>query len=90
MIATNLTPDMINGAFEFVGSGMLWKNVYTLHKDKMVRGVHWGPTGFFFVWGLWNLYYYPHLDQTWSFIGGLSIVTANFVWLYQMIKYRHA
>jgi hypothetical protein len=81
-------PDLINGAFEFGGSIMLWRNVYQLYKDKMVRGVHWGPTGFFWVWGLWNLFYYPHLNQWASFFGGLSIVTANGVWLYQMLKYR--
>lgn len=82
------TPDLVNGLFEFIGSIMLWKNVYQLNKDKQVRGVHWGPTGFFWVWGLWNLYFYPHLNQWLSFTGGLSIVLANGVWLAQMIKYR--
>jgi hypothetical protein len=67
---------------------MLWKNVHQLHKDKEVKGVHWGPTMFFFLWGLWNLFYYPHLGQWWSFAGGVSIVTANGVWVYQMLKYR--
>lgn len=84
----NINPDVINGLFELFGSGMLWKNVYQLHKDKMVRGVHWGPTMFFFCWGLWNLFYYPHLGQWYSFAGGLSIVTANGVWVYQMLKYK--
>ena len=83
-----ISPDQINGLFEAGGSVMLWKNVYTLYKQKMVRGVHWGPTAFFWLWGLWNLFYYPHLHQWFSFSGGPSIVTANGVWLYQMIKYR--
>lgn len=83
-----MSPDLFNGLFEFGGSIMLWRNVYQLYKDKMVRGVHWGPTLFFFTWGLWNLFYYPHLDQWWSFAGGLSIVTANGVWAFQMLKYR--
>lgn len=83
-----MSPDLFNGLFEFCGSLMLWRNVYQLYKDKMVRGVHWGPTGFFFSWGLWNLFYYPNLHQWWSFTGGLSIVIANGVWFYQMLKYR--
>jgi hypothetical protein len=83
-----ISPDLINGLFEFFGSGMLWRNVYQLHKDKEVKGVHWGPTAFFWSWGLWNMYFYPHLDQWWSFAGGVSIVAANGVWLAQMLRYR--
>lgn len=84
-----MNPDFINGMFEFFGSVMLWKNVAQLYKDKMIKGVHWGPTGFFMAWGYWNLFYYPHLDQWWSFWGGVSIVTANTVWFVQMIYYHN-
>lgn len=83
-----MSPDLINGIFEFVGSVMLWRNVVQLHRDKVVRGVHWLPTGFFMAWGFWNLFYYPHLNQWWSFVGGVSIVVANAVWFGQMIHYR--
>lgn len=82
-----LSADLINGAFEAVGSVMLWRNVAQLHKDKEVKGVHWNATAFFTTWGYWNLYYYPSLEQWWSFAGGLSIVLANSVWLGQMIYY---
>lgn len=85
---TAISSDQINGAFAFVGSLMLWINAYKLYKEKLFRGVHWGPTGFFAAWGLWNLYYYPHLNQMWSFAGGMSIVTANLVWFGLMLKYR--
>lgn len=82
-----MSPDMINGAFEALGSVMLWRNVLQLHRDKQVKGVHWTATGFFAAWGYWNLFYYPHLDQWYSFTGGVSIVLANTVWLAQMIYY---
>lgn len=82
-----MSPDFINGLFEFAGSALLWKNVLQLHKDKLVRGVHWYATAFFAVWGYWNLFYYPYLDQWWSFAGGVSIVIANTVWLAQMLWY---
>jgi len=78
---------MVNGAFEALGSVMLWRNVAQLYKDKMVRGVHWTATGFFAAWGLWNLFYYPHLDQWWSFAGGCSIVVANTAWFGQILYY---
>lgn len=82
-----MTPDVMNGAFELLGSIMLWLNVRKLHQDKEVKGVHWTATCFFMLWGYWNLFYYPSLDQWWSFAGGISIVAANTVWLAQTLYY---
>ena len=79
--------DLINGLFELCGSLVLWRNVYTLHKDKGYLGVHWMTTGFFALWGYWNMYYYPSLNQWLSFVGGCSITIANTVWLIQMLYY---
>lgn len=83
-----MSPDLFNGLFEFFGSIMLWRNVLQLYRDKQTKGVHWSATGFFMSWGYWNLFYYPQLDQWWSFAGGVSIVIANTVWLGQMLYYR--
>lgn len=83
-----MSPDLINGLFEFIGSIFLWLNCWRLWKDKMVRGYSALTTLFFSSWGFWNLFYYPHLDQWWSFSGGVSIVTANSVWLLMMLYYR--
>ena len=82
-----MSPDIINGMFELFGSVLLWRNVWQLYKDKQVKGVHWNATAFFAAWGYWNLYYYPSLEQWWSFWGGVSIVIANTIWLLQMIYY---
>ena len=82
-----LWPDAINGLFELSGGLFLLRNVIQLYHDKVVRGVHWQPTMFFAAWGIWNLFYYPHLDQWLSFAGGLFIVVVNTIWLVQMIYY---
>ena len=82
-----MTPDLINGIFEFTGSLFIWRSIVLLHKQKMVRGVSFLTTGFFAVWGLWNLFYYPNLNQWLSFYGGLSIVSANCIWVAQMIYF---
>ena len=80
-------PDIINGLFEVSGGFFILKNVQQILRDRTVRGVHWLPTGFFWVWGCWNIYYYPYLDQWFSFYGGLWIVVVNFLWLVLMIQY---
>jgi hypothetical protein len=75
-----VTSDLINGSFEALGSILLWRNVHRLWRDKQIKGVHISPVAFFFAWGVWNLWYYPNLDQWWSFAGGVSVMAANGVW----------
>lgn len=82
-----MTPDMINGLFELGGGLLICLSIRRLHIDKVVRGVSVLPVTFFAAWGYWNLYFYPHLDQWWSFIGGLMVVGANTIWVLQMLYY---
>ncbi len=81
-------PDLINGLFESIAGLMVALHCRRVLIDKEVKGVSVVATTFFTLWGFWNLYYYPHLDQLLSFFGGLCIVTANAFWLYLMWKYR--
>jgi hypothetical protein len=80
-------PDLINGTFESCGAFFIFQSVLKLHRDKMVRGVSWLHSGFFAVWGYWNLFYYPHLEQWVSFVGGIGIVSTNTFWLCQIVYY---
>lgn len=79
--------DRVNGIYEMLGGMFVMMHVLRLLKDKKVKGVSLVATVFFTSWGFWNLYYYPSLDQWWSFIGGLGIVTANTFWITLMIYY---
>ena len=80
--------DAGNFFFEGVGSVMTWLNVRRLRRDKEVKGIDWRVMIFWTMWGLYNLFYYPHLNQWLSFVGGISIVTANAVWVLMVIYYR--
>lgn len=77
---TKVINDIVNGVFETGGAILNWINVYRLYKDKSVKGVYWPAWAFFAVWGLWNLNYYPALNQWFSFAGGVIMVTANITW----------
>jgi hypothetical protein len=79
--------DLINGFFEFSGAIFILLSIIKLYKDKMVHGVQWLTILYFFSWGLWNLYYYPHLGQTISFCGGIAITICNFIWFSQILYY---
>lgn len=81
-------PDMINGTFEFAGGLAILLSVFKLSRDKIVRGVSWPHVLFFTGWGAWNLYFYPHLDQWFSFAGGVFIVLVNTTWVCQIIYWN--
>lgn len=80
--------DYINGAFELLGGLFVLNHCRAVVRDKAVAGVSIISTIFFTSWGVWNLYYYPSLNQWASFVGGLFIVAANMVWIGLMLKYR--
>lgn len=83
-----MTNDLINGCFELAGSLFIFNHCRTLFKDKDVRGVSILSTIYFFAWGVWNLFFYPSLNQLWSFYGGIAIMVANSLWITMMIYYK--
>lgn len=56
-------------------------------KDKKIRGVSILSALVFGLWGWWNLYYYPFLEQILSFLGGIFVVTANTTWVVLALHY---
>lgn len=81
-------PDLINGLFEALAGFAVLNNCRALYRDKEFKGVSLLSVVFFTSWGFWNLYYYPHLHQMLSFLGGLLIVGANSLWVGLMLYYR--
>lgn len=82
-------PDLVNGVFEMLGGLFIAASIVRILRDKRVAGINWIHPAFFTAWGLWNLYYYPHLGQIISFLGGMGVVTANTVWVYLLIYYTY-
>jgi hypothetical protein len=73
--------DTINGGFELMGGWFVVLNILRLLRDRQVKGIHLGTQLFFASWGIWNVYYYPHLGQWASLAGGLFLCLANLTWL---------
>lgn len=82
-----MTPDQINGAFELTGGIAICFNIYRLHGEKQVNGVAWQSMLFFALWAIWNLYFYPALNQWWSFSGGVFMFVTLATWIGQMLYY---
>lgn len=82
-------PDLINSLFEFSGGLFILNHCRVLYAHKKVAGVSVLSTVFFFTWGVWNCWYYPHLEQMLSFYGGLTISAANCLWVGMLIYYKY-
>lgn len=83
-----MTPDMINGLFEIIGSYFTWMNAITLLRDKETKGIYWPLVLFMTLWGFWNLIYYPCLNQWYSFAGGVFLTIGNSAWVILSIYYK--
>lgn len=84
-----MTPDILNGLFELIGALLLCLSIRRLLHDREVKGVSAVPVSFFACWGFWNLYFYPSLDQWWSFYGGLLMVAVNSTWILLMLWFAY-
>ena len=82
-----MTPDHINGIFEFFGGWFIIISIVKLIKEKTVAGVSWLHISFFTVWGAWNIYFYPAYGLWWSFIGGLWLVAMNTLYVGLLLYY---
>ena len=83
-----MTNDLINGLFELGGAAAVATSVLQLSKDKHYAGMSPWNIIFFQAWGLWNLYFYPQLNQPFSFIGGAALAAANAAYLSLLWRYR--
>lgn len=83
-----MTADVINSLFEGLAGLFVLNHCRILYGDKAVRGVSIASVVFFWTWGAFNTWYYPHLGQAWSFYGGMAVVTANTIYVCMLFHYR--
>jgi hypothetical protein len=84
----SFSKDAINGTFELAAGFFVLNHCRVLYAEKQVRGVSLTSSGFFLLWGMWNMYYYPALNQPLSFYGGVFVVAANAFYLGMLFHYR--
>ena len=82
-------PDLINSIFEFSAGAFISLHCYATIKSKTARGVSVVAIVFFVIWGGWNLYYYPYLNQLFSFVGSIFALTDNAIWIILIIYYKY-
>jgi len=83
-----MTPDQINGLFEIFGAIFIGLSCRRIYLDKNSKGVSLFHALFFWVWGIFNVYFYPTAGLWFSFVGGLGVIVTNTLWVWLMVYYR--
>jgi len=79
--------DFVNGCFEASATIFVGMSILRVWKDRAVKGVSPVGVSFFLAWGIWNLFYYPHLGQWWSTAAAGLVAAANAVWVCLLFYY---
>jgi hypothetical protein len=80
--------DFLNSFFEYTAGGMIWLNIWTIWKDKTIKGVSLFATVYFAALASFNLFYYWELNQKISFFAGVFVAIGDILYLYLFLKYR--
>lgn len=83
-----MSADLINGTIELLAGFFVLNHCRVLYAHKQARGGSMLSVAFFTLWGIWNLYYYPALNQPLSFVGAVFIVAANALYMGMLVCYR--
>lgn len=81
-------PDLLNSFFQLGGAFVVWLSVRQLLRTKNPDGVSLVHVAFFTTWGAWNLYYYPHLEQWFTFAASCMLFIGDATWCWLLWKYR--
>lgn len=81
--------DQINASLEFAGACFRTFDCVKLFRAKRFQGGSLFTALFFFGWGVFNMFYYPSLQQTWSFVAAILLTVVNGIWILMAVVYEH-
>ena len=79
--------DLCKGLFELGAGGVILLNVRQVLRDRSVWGVHWWPSAYFVMEGIYNGFYFPLLGQWLAFCGNAGVTLANVWYVALLIRY---
>ena len=89
LIRLHLTYDQVNAGFEMVGAAFRIFDCMKLHRDKTFLGGSIWTAVFFFIWGIFNTFFYPSLGQTWSLCAAITLTMVNGLWIVMAVYFNY-
>lgn len=85
-----MNPDLTQALFELGSAVFGLLNIRAIRRSRSLAGVHWAPTAFFMLWGLYNLWFYSALHLPLAWWAGMCITLVNIAWLAHVAWYARA
>lgn len=85
----NLKYDQINAGLEMGGAFLRTLDCIQLFRAKRFVGGYLGTAMYFLSWGIFNTFYYPSLNQSWSFWAAIALAGMNGLWFVMAIHYNY-
>lgn len=82
-----MSPDITQACWELGSAVFSLLNIRAIRQSKSLAGVHWLPTAFFFLWGVYNLWFYTALHLPAAWWAGMVITITNLIWLAHVAWY---
>ena len=82
-------PDLINGLFLLGGAFVICLSILKLRAQRQVRGIDWRHPAFFNFWGIYQLFFYTEINQSYSFAGAITTVSAGSVYLCMILYWTY-
>ena len=84
------TLDLINSlGFELLSCLFLSLNIWSLFRDKTVKGISLTSAAFYATWSTWNVFYYFSLNQPLSFYAGVLVAILTTWWILLAVYYKY-
>lgn len=80
--------DFFNSLFELCGALFVFFSIRDTLKHKSATGISIITVTFFTIWGYWNLFYYPSLEQWLSATGAVLLALTNTVWFSLILYFK--
>jgi hypothetical protein len=81
--------DQANACLEMGGAFLRTLDCIKLFQDKRFSGGHLGTALYFLGWGVFNVFFYPSLNQVWSFWAAIALMAMNGLWFVMAVHYNY-
>jgi hypothetical protein len=83
------TVDLINGLLEAVASVATGINIVRILIDKTTKGITVFSQVFYYLWSIWNVYFYFTFQTSFSFLASISLALASTIYIILVIYYKY-
>jgi len=83
-----MSPDIINSLFLSCGSFFVILSIIKACKTSLITGISILTPIYFFLWSMWNIYFFYSCSMTISVITAIIFAGCNGIWLYLVWRFR--